>query len=51
MTSMRDVTERPAPSHDGADAIAAEMEVWRRRYDQSPVRAASFASRWSAGRV
>jgi methylmalonyl-CoA mutase N-terminal domain/subunit len=44
MTSTRDVTDRGKRPGEEADAIAAEMAVWRRRYQESPVRDAAFSN-------
>jgi hypothetical protein len=44
MTSTRDATEAPARPHEETDSIAAEMAVWRRRYEKADVRETAFSN-------
>jgi methylmalonyl-CoA mutase N-terminal domain/subunit len=44
MTSTRDVTDRAKGPDDDADAIAAAMAVWRRRFRESAVREVPFSN-------
>jgi methylmalonyl-CoA mutase, N-terminal domain len=44
MTSMRDVTGPAAPPREETDPIAAELAVWRRRYEEAPIRDAGFSN-------